>query len=101
MSTALRQLSPRPTLLLDALGRRVADLSAGVVGVPGPFGRFRLVAALPFAQPPRQLVKPLVVHDTLLGYLADPNGNLIGVPGIWAGRVIDARWTENTRGIAG
>jgi hypothetical protein len=101
MSTALRQLSPRPELLVDARGGRVADMSAGRVGVPGPFGRFRLVSALPLAQPPRQLVKPLVVHDTLFGYLADPSGNLIGVPGVWAGRVIDARWTDNTRGIAG
>lgn len=101
MSTPLQNLNARPVLLVDNLGRRVVDPDGGYIGVPGSFSRNRVVSALPLANGPRLLVKPVVVHDQLLSYLGDPAGNLIGVPGQWVSRLISARWTENTRQIAG
>jgi hypothetical protein len=92
--TALRNLSPRPELLT---GSRVGAPDGTTVGLPGPFGRARIVTALPLADGPRQLLAPLVVHDGGLGYLADPQGNLLGAPGVWVSRVITARWVSDTR----
>jgi hypothetical protein len=92
--TALRNLSPRPELLT---GSRVIAPDGSQVGLPGPFGRARIVSALPLNDGPRQLLAPLVVHDGGLGYLADPQGNLLGAPGVWVSRVITARWVSDTR----
>jgi hypothetical protein len=92
--TALRNPSPRPELLV---GSRVTDPQGNSIGLPGPFGRARVVSALPLADGPRQLVAPLVVHDAGLGYLADPQGNLLGAPGVWVSRMITARWVGDTR----
>jgi hypothetical protein len=91
---ALRNSSPRPELLVD--GGRVGNTTDSI-GQPGPFGRARVVSALPLADGPRQLVAPLVVHDGGLGYLADPQGNLLGAPGVWVSRMVSARWVSNTR----
>lgn len=94
MPAALRNLSPRPELLV---GSRVTAPDGSTVGLPGPFGRARIVTALPLKDGPRQLAAPLVVHDGGLGYLADPQGNLLGAPGVWVSRVITARWVADTR----
>lgn len=91
---ALRNLSPRPELLV---GSRVVAPDRTTVGIPGPFGRSRIVSALPLQDGPRQLVAPLVVHDAALGYLGDPQGNLLGAPGVWVSRVVSAGWVEDTR----
>jgi hypothetical protein len=70
------------------------------IGFAGPFGRQRIVSALPTAEPPRWIKPHTVVHDTQGAYLADPQGNLIGVKGLWCNRILSARWVEDTRRIS-
>jgi hypothetical protein len=43
----LRLLSPRPTLIVDQWGNRLADARSNVIGIPGPLGGERMVFALP------------------------------------------------------
>jgi hypothetical protein len=96
--TALRNLSSRPTLLVD--GGRVGNATDSI-GVPGPFGRARIVQALPLKDGPRQLVAPLVVQAPDLSYLTDPQGNVLGVPGVRVSRMLSARWVGDTRRLGG
>ena len=53
------------------------------VGMPGPFGRERVVEALPSNKNRGavQLAAAQVLHDAARCYLADPDGNLVGVDG--------------------
>jgi hypothetical protein len=70
------------------------------VGIPGPFGRGRIVAALPTNETgtgPVQISAAVTLHDNSLFYLADPQGNLIGAPALWVHRLLHARWTQDTR----
>lgn len=98
----LRQLSSRPTLLTDEASRRVIDKSSEtLVGQTGPFGRERVVSALPMNSGPVAIAAPLVLHDEDGAQLVDPDGNLIGEPAIIVHRMLTARWTEDTRRLAG
>jgi hypothetical protein len=97
--TALRQLSARPTLLPDQDSHAVADAVPNFIGTPGPLGRNRIVSTLPMA--PTLLVPPSVVKDQNGSYLADPSGALIGFPKVIVHRMLQARWTEDTRRLAG
>ena len=109
MSTALRNLSARPELVVSDHGRAIAEQTVPAispdsrVGLPGPFGRERVVEALPLnkAGGAVQLAAAVAVHDAALGYLADPDGNLIGTPAVWVHRMAYARWTLDTRRLAG
>jgi hypothetical protein len=94
----LRNLSARPTLLVDDHGRRVVD-NATSAGIPGPFGRERIVTALPTNRSygPRQLTAAVIVHDAGLCYLADPDGNAIGEPAVIVHRMLAAAPTAVTR----
>ena len=47
-------------------------------------------SALPLAGGPRQLQAPVVVRDPLLGYPGDPQGALLGAPGVLVSRMVDA-----------
>jgi len=96
----LWNLSPRPELVVSDRPDSVADPSQTRVGVKGPFGRARVVFALPLENGPVQLVAPAVVRDDQAGYLGDPSGTLIGVPGVRVSRVLSARWVEDTRRLA-
>jgi hypothetical protein len=98
--TALRQLSSRPELLRDQDSGSVLDPSSqSLVGISGPLGRERCVYAIPMG--PVDIVTPLLVHDTDGAYLADAQGNLIGMPRVTVHRMLSARWTEDTRRLAG
>lgn len=97
--TALRNLSARPELLRDDDSSQIADPVPQIVGVPGPFGRHRVVFALPMG--PVQLQPRVVLHDGNGAYLADPQGNLIGTDKVVVHRMLAARWTEDTRRLAG
>lgn len=100
----LRHQSARPDLVVDERGRTVLDpASVTRVGRPGPFGRSRLVGALPTnGSGPVRLKPPTVLHDEDGAYVADADGNLIGRAGITVSRMLSARWTENTRhGLGG
>jgi hypothetical protein len=97
--TALRNLSPRPTFLRDQDTHQVVDPVPNFIGVPGPLGRHRIVSTLPMA--PTLLKPPAVVKDQNGSYLADPSGALIGFPKVIVHRMLSARWTEDTRRLAG
>lgn len=103
--TRLRNLSARPELIVDDHAHAVGSNSTtpAQVGIPGPLGRGRIVAALPTnkAGGPLQLVAARVLHDHTLCYLADPDGNLIGDrDAVWVHRMAYARWTQDTRRLA-
>ena len=101
--TQLRNLSPRPELVVGPDGSRVGNVTAGNrVGIPGPFGRQRIVAALPLnkAGGPQLLAPPIALHDANGFHLADVNGNLIGSAGVTVHRYLTARWTQDTRALA-
>lgn len=93
--TALRNLSPRPELLVPLTQDPSGTYQVGANGPP--LGRNRVVSALPLQDGPRQLVAPQVVHAPDLSYLADPQGNLLGVPGVRVSRIITATRTAGTR----
>lgn len=102
----LRTPSARPELLLDQRGYRVVDprfneptqfQQQGTVGRPAQFGLNRVVPVLRLKDGPVLVQPPVVVHDNDLVYLADPQGNLIGVAGIWVHRLVSAAKVENTR----
>ena len=100
----LRHLSLRPELLVDHNGNRVGELVNNavvtVVGLPAPLGRERVVEALPLNESetgPVQIAPHVAIHDQDSFYLADPDGNLIGVQGVWIHRLVYAHWVEDTR----
>lgn len=96
----LRNLSSRPTLLRDEDSHAIIEQSSSTfVGQPGPFGRARCLFTIPMA--PVDIQTQTVVHDEDGAYLADPQGNVIGVPRITVDRLLAARWTEDTRRLAG
>jgi hypothetical protein len=97
----LRTLSARPEIVVDNQGFRLIEpVSSSTVGVPGPFGRQRIVTAIPTNETetgPVQISAAQTLHDNQVFYLADPDGNLIGEPAIWVHRMLHARWTQDTR----
>ena len=95
----LRPPSPRPGLVTDQRLRRIVDdaVPQGTLGTPNPWGRGKLLTTLPLANGPRQLAPPTVGPDHDLAYLADLDGNLIGVAGIWVHKLLTATIVEDTR----
>lgn len=93
----LRGPSPRPSVVVDPAAFGVVDPTRTFVGLPGPFGRERVMSALPLDPGPALLSPPTVVHDAGSNFLADPDDNLIGEPAVWVSRMLTARWTEDTR----
>jgi hypothetical protein len=93
----LRGPSPRPSVVVDPAAFGIEDPTGDFVGRQGPFGRERVMSALPLDPGPALLSPPTVVHDAGPAYLADPDGALIGEPAVWVERMLTARWTEDTR----
>ena len=94
----LRPGSPRPELVVSDHAIGVADPTTGDrLGMPGPFGRNRIISALPLKDGPVLLQPARVLHDSNGCYIADPDGNLVGMPAQRVSRMISARWTEDTR----
>ena len=93
----LRGPSPRPSVVVDPAAYGVVDPTQTFVGREGPFGRERVLFALPLEPGPALLSPPTVVRDAGSAFLADPDGALIGDPAVWVGRMLTARWTEDTR----
>ena len=93
----LRHPSDRPSVVVDPADFGVVDPTANFVGRPGPFGRERVVSALPLDPGPALLSPPTVVRDAGSAFLADPDGALIGEAAVWVDRILTARWTEDTR----
>jgi hypothetical protein len=94
----LRHPSDRPSVIVDpaAFGVGIAP-PPSIVGRPGPFGRERVMSALPLDPGPALLSPPTLVRDAGAAFLADADGNVIGEPAVWVGRMLTARWTEDTR----
>jgi hypothetical protein len=103
----LRNLSARPELIVDDFNVRVGDPSSRTaVGKPGPLGRGRIVSALPIAGGPlgggpHLLRPPEVLRDNNGFLLTDGDRNVIGMGPLRVHRMVTARWTEDTRRIAG
>jgi hypothetical protein len=99
----LRNLSARPELVVGTTGPVYDIATQSVIGIAGPFGNERLLSALPLnkAGGPHLLAPALVLHDAELCYLGDPDGNLIGTDAVWVHRMLSARWTADTRRLAG
>jgi len=94
----LRHPSDRPSVVVDPAAYGVLDpLTPAIVGRPGPFGRERVMSALPLDPGPALLSPPTVVHDPGSAFLADPDGALIGEAAVWVNRMLTARWVEDTR----
>lgn len=93
----LRHPSSRPSVVVDPAAFGVIAPDATIVGRDGPFGRERVMSALPLDPGPALLAPPTVVHDHGSSFLADPDGALIGDPALWVDRMLTARWTEDTR----
>ena len=92
---------PTVTPPLEPLGFQWPNSSVGQINVTGFLRVGRIIKALPLKDGPRLLQPPVLVRDGNSAYVADPDGNIVGVPGIWVMRCLDARWTEDTRRIAG
>lgn len=86
---------------MDSQGIPIGDVtSQSTVGVPNPLGNERLVKAIPLNEAqtgPVQIAPYETLRDNAGYSIADPDGNLIGFPGIWVHRMVYARWTEDTR----
>jgi hypothetical protein len=72
--------------------------TASVVGEPGPFGRERVVVALPLKNGPRAIARHRLITDPWSFALFDPVSRThVGRPGVTVARLLDARWTGDTR----
>jgi len=94
----LRNPSPRPEVVVDPAARAVLDpASQSRVGQPGPFGRERLLYALPLNPGPALLSPPTVLRDPGPAFVADASLGLIGVDAVWVSRMLCAGIVEDTR----
>jgi hypothetical protein len=98
----LRPLTPRPELVVGDDNSRVQSPDTTNVGRAGPVARERCIFAIPLnGSGPVQLARITAISGGG-AYLADPLGNVIGEPkGVWCHRILYARWTEDTRRLAG
>lgn len=94
----LRALSTRPVLLADLEGGRVG-IGTTRVGQPAPLGRERVVSALKLNNnPPQPIIPPQLVADRGEWLIADPtDGSIVGMPGLWINRLVQATRTRDTR----
>jgi hypothetical protein len=103
----LRPLSPRPELLTDSQTGQLVDPAGNFVAAPPrppepanqpPLGRARIVSALPSRTATAvKLETEKVIADSQSAYLVDPDGNMIGKPGLWVMRMVSAGKVEDTR----
>lgn len=92
----LRTGSARPELVVDSAALRLYDPSTQTyVGRDAPFGRDRVVFALPLNGVDVQTMK--VLHDSGGAFIADVDDNLIGRDRVWISRLLSAAPTTDTR----
>ena len=90
--------SARPTLVVTDQATRLADPATGtVVGMPGPFGRERVVAALPLGGSFAPVMRPTVLRSERNIGIADGAGFVVGRGDVWVARMLYATRTEATR----
>ena len=88
-------LSQHPEIIVGGASS-VGDASS-TVGISGPFGRGRMVSALPPRGGLCLISAAVVVHDAYLGYIGDAQGAVIGSPAIKVSRMVDAGTVSDTR----
>lgn len=94
----IRPQSLRPLVTADSWGFGVRDPATGtIVGRAGPLGRERVVSALRLNDGPQQILPDKVLVDPWGFLLADPDGNVVGRPGVIINRILSARWVHDTR----
>jgi hypothetical protein len=90
--------TPRPEFVVDAWAFRLYDPTTKTyVGRAAEWGRQRVVSAIELNGGPQQVYPPKMVNDPWGFALADPNGNIIGKPGVTISRILSATWTHDTR----
>ena len=90
----------RPTLLVDRDQSSVSAVDLSRIGRAAPWGRERVLAALKLNNnPPRINIQAQALADPDRVCLRDPDGGIIGAPGLWIQRLIQATRTRNTRGL--
>ena len=96
--TPLRTSSARPLFLVDARSSSVGlDTDpAVIVGMPGPWGRQRIVSAMMMNEPPRWIVPSLALKSRS-DFIGLPDGTLIGANGLWCNRILSATIAGDTR----
>lgn len=104
MTFPLRTPTSRTALTVDAWAFPLFDpVSKTYVGRPAPsppgLGRGRVVSAIPLNGGPQCLVPDRLVTDAWGFMLADPDGTIIGQPGVRVNRLLGARWSQDTRGL--
>jgi hypothetical protein len=87
--------SARPELIVDFRDASIADENRDRVGMPGPFGRSRIISTLAMA--PALLVRPQMLSGADGGLVADPDGFYLGTPGVRVNRMISVAKTADTR----
>ena len=94
-------LSARPEILVDEQGRSLVDPTLPYrVGIPGPWGRERVVTAIPTNEAetgPALVDRGTVLVDSAGRAVVDPGGDRLGVPPLWVHRMLWARWVQDTR----
>jgi hypothetical protein len=101
----LRNPSPRPEFVVDETTHAIADKPTQTqVGFSAPLTRWRILYALPLGK--EQVVMPIrgghFLYDVGSDYVGDPADVLIGRDtSVWVPRLLAARWTEDTRRLAG
>lgn len=92
----LRTGSARPELIVDNSGAYLAE-PAGVtaVGFDRPFGRDRVVYALPINGVDQATMK--LLDDGAGALVADPSDVLVGIDRVWIARLLSAAPTTDTR----
>lgn len=101
----IRNLSARPDLVIDPAGNRIVDsaadplFAATTVGMQGPFGRERVVAALKGKCGPVQIAPKIALCDNQGYLLVDPYTNFVvgESNGVWVHRMLAATRTHDTR----
>lgn len=94
--------SLRPQIFVDPRTRGLVDSGRDHIGREAPFGRERVLFALPLDPGPSLLDPPrLLFAPGGSDVIGDPDGAVIGVAAVWVSRMHTARWTEDTRRIAG
>jgi hypothetical protein len=97
-------ITARPTVTVDARAVRLRepDPNPSFPGTQGPFGRARVVTALPTnGDGPVLITKAGIVADPH-SYVVDSDGNFVGSnSALYIHRFITARWVEDTRRLGG
>lgn len=100
MTYPLQHLSRRPELVVDTWAFALVDpVTKTYVGRAAPFGRQRIVSALPLKDGPQLILPDRMVNDTWGFALSDLSGNILGKPAVVVHRMLRARWTEDTRRV--